>query len=250
MSEIEIHCVDRIQIVRINRPAKKNALTSAMYAALSDALVQGEAADDVRVHVLFGSDGVFSAGNDIHDFLQSAQGHPGLGPDVLRFIRLLPVLTKPLIAGVDGLAIGIGTTLLLHCDLVYASERAQFSTPFLNLGLVPEAGSSLLMVQRMGYVRAFEMLALGHTFTALEAKAAGLVNAVVAVDDLEAAVLSAAQTLASKPAGALAAARRLMRGEVTQILARIDAEAEAFRHQLQSPEAKAAFETFLTKSRG
>jgi enoyl-CoA hydratase/carnithine racemase len=250
MTDIGISRVDGIQILRLNRPAKKNALTAAMYASLVDALMSGDSASDVSVHVILGTDGIFSAGNDIHDFLRTADGSSGLGDDVLRFIRLLPLVGKPLVVGVDGLAIGIGTTMLLHCDLVYASERAQFSTPFLNLGLVPEAASSLLMPARMGYARAFEMLVLGNVFTAQQAHEAGLVNAVVHSFELEAAVMDAARRLADKPPEALAAARRLMRGDVATILKRMDEEADAFRQQLTSPEAKTALAVFLNKSRG
>lgn len=249
MPDIEISRIDRIQVLRINRPAKKNALTAAMYAALFEALVSGDGSNDIAAHVILGSSGVFCAGNDIHDFLKTAEGNPGLGADVLRFIRLLPLVSKPLIAGVDGQAIGIGTTMLMHFDLVYASEAAQFSTPFLSLGLVPEAASSLLMPQRMGYARAFEMLVLGNTFSASQAKDAGLINGIVAASDLEATVIGAARQLAAKPASALAAARCLMRGDVADILQRMDEEAEAFKHQLSSPEAKAAFAAFLNKSR-
>ena len=248
MSAIEISRSGRIQILRFNRPEKKNALTAAMYASLVDALMSGDSASEVAAHVILGSGGVFCAGNDIRDFLATAEGNAGLGEDVLRFIRLLPLIAKPLIAGVDGLAIGIGTTLLLHCDLVYASPRAQFSTPFLNLGLVPEAASSLLMPARMGYARAFEMLVLGNTFSAGHAREAGLVNAVVPSVELEAAVMEAAQRLAAMPPEALTAARRLMRGDVAAILARIDEEAEAFKDRLASPEARAAFATFMSKS--
>jgi enoyl-CoA hydratase/carnithine racemase len=250
MTDIGISRVDGIQVLRLNRPAKKNALTAAMYAELVDALISGDSASDVSVHVILGTDGVFSAGNDLHDFLRTADGSAGLGDDVLRFIRLLPLVGKPLVAGVDGFAIGIGTTMLLHCDLVYATERAQFSTPFLNLGLVPEAASSLLMPARMGYARAFEMLALGNTFSAQQAREAGLVNAVVHSYELEAAVMDAARRLAAKPTEALAAARRLMRGDVAAILKRMDEEAEAFKERLASPEAKVAVAAFLNKSRG
>jgi enoyl-CoA hydratase/carnithine racemase len=247
MSDIEISRADCVQILRLTRPAKKNALTAAMYAALVEALVAGDSDSQVAVHVILGLDGVFSAGNDLRDFLGVSDGAEGLGQEVLRFIRMLPLVGKPLIAGVDGPAIGIGTTLLLHCDLVYASDRAQFSTPFLALGLVPEAASSLLMPQRMGYARAFDMLVMGSVFSADEAKAAGLVNAVVAPQDLEAKVLDAARRLAEKPQEALASARRLLRGDVAAILKCMDDEAEAFKQRLASPEARGAIAAFLSK---
>jgi len=166
---------------------------------------------------------------------------------MLRFIRLLPVIRKPVIAAVDGNAIGIGTTLLFHCDLVYATPGSTFSTPFLDLGLIPEAASSLLMPLRMGYARAFEMLVLGEVLTAEKAAAAGFVNKVVASEILKATALDAASRLAGKPPEALAMARRLMRGDPADILARVDVEAAGFRERLRSPEAIEAFTAFLEK---
>ena len=159
-------------------------------------------------------------------------------------------MKKPLIAAVDGIAIGIGTTLLFHCDLVYAAPDATFATPFLDLGVVPEAASSLLMPQRMGYVRAFAMLVLGDPLSASDAVTAGFVNAIVPANDLDAAAIGAAQRLAKKPPEALAIARRLMRGDPSQVLSRIDEEAAAFhKSSLRSPEAIEAFSAFLEKRR-
>jgi enoyl-CoA hydratase/carnithine racemase len=236
-----------IGIIRFNRPQKKNALTAAMYVAVSDALETIEADDTARVHVLLGSPGIFTAGNDIGDFLATSQGQGGLGTDVLRCIRLFPQLTKPLIAGVDGKAIGVGTTLLFHCDLVYATLPSAFATPFLDLGLVPEAASSLLMPMRMGYARAFEMLVLGNSFSAEQGKAAGFINDIVAAEALENTVLAAAERLAAKPPAALAAARRLMRPDVAEIVQQTDREAREFQARLASPEAREAFQAFLEK---
>jgi enoyl-CoA hydratase/carnithine racemase len=244
--DIQITRDGGVQVLRLNRAAKKNALTSAMYAALADAIEAGDATPGVAAHVIVGSGGVFSSGNDINDFLATAQGG-GAPRDVLRFIRLLPRIAKPVVAGVDGPAVGIGTTLLFHCDLVYATAGAVFATPFLDLGLVPEAASSLLMPQRMGYARAFEMLALGSPFSADRMVAAGLINAIVPAGDLEAKVLEAGRALASKPPEALAAARRLMRGDPAAIMARTDEEAVTFGQRLASPEAKEAFQAFLEK---
>ena len=152
-----------------------------------------------------------------------------------------------MIAAVDGLAIGVGTTMLLHCDLVYASPGASFRTPFLDLGILPEAASSLLMPRRMGHVRAFEMLALGAPYSAEQAREAGLINAIVQPDKLEATALDAGRRLASKPPEALALARKLMRGDPVEIIARIDAEIVEFADRLASPEAKEAFQAFLEK---
>ncbi|MBS0234110.1 MAG: crotonase/enoyl-CoA hydratase family protein [Proteobacteria bacterium] len=246
-SEIAIWRDGPVQILRMARPSKKNALTGAMYAALCDALEVADADETIAAHVITGSDGVFTAGNDIGDFLATARGAGDLGKDVLRFIRLLPVIKKPLIAAVDGNAIGIGTTMLFHCDLVYAAPDATFATPFLDLGVVPEAASSLLMPRRMGYVRAFAMLALGDPISADEAVAAGFVNAVIPANDLDATAIDAAKRLALKPPEALAIARQLMRGDPAEILARTDEEVAAFRQRLRSPEALEAFTAFIEK---
>lgn len=245
--EIAVWRDGAVQILRIARPEKKNALTGAMYGALADAIEAGDADDTVAAHIITGSGGIFTAGNDIGDFLATARGTGGLAGDVIRFIRLLPVVKKPLIAAVDGNAIGVGTTMLFHCDLVYASPDATFATPFLDLGVVPEAASSLLVPQRMGYARAFAMLALGDPVSADDAVAAGFVNAVVPANDLEAAALGAAKRLAKKPPEALAVARKLMRGNPTELLSRTDEEIAAFRERLRSPEAIEAFTAFFEK---
>jgi len=244
---IEVSRVGAAQVLRLARAEKKNALTGAMYAALSDAIGAGDSEPSVAAHVIIGSGGVFSAGNDLGDFLATAKGTGNLGADVVRFIRLLPMVQKPLIAAVEGKAIGIGTTMLFHCDLVYATPDASFATPFLDLGLIPEAASSLLMPQRLGYARAFAMLALGEPMSVPDAVAAGFVNRIVAPDALEATALGAAERLAQKPPEALAMARRLMRGDASAILARTDVEVAGFRERLRSPEAAEAFTAFFEK---
>eukprot|EP01035_Chromulina_nebulosa_P009995 gene9995-13469_t len=201
--QILVSVEDGVQIVHMARPDKKNALTTAMYAAMVTALEAGAADDRVRVHLFRGEPGAFSAGNDIVDFLAAAQG-ASLSIEVVTFLKTLATADKPMVAAVDGLAIGIGTTMLLHCDLVYASPRSMFRTPFLDLGLVPEAGSSLLAPRLMGHVRAFELLCLGETFDANRAESAGIINRVVAEGDVVAAALQAAKALARKPREALA----------------------------------------------
>lgn len=246
-AEIEVSRDGDIQVLRISRPEKKNALTAAMYRALSDAIEAGDADDKVAAHVFFGKDGLFTAGNDLGDFLATAKGTGAVSNDVLRFIRLLPAVEKPMIAAVDGAAIGIGTTMLLHCDLVYATPRATFSTPFLDLGLIPEAASSLLMPRRMGYARAFEMLALGDVYTAEQALAAGLLNRVVPSADVELQALTSARRLAAKPPQALKLARRLMRGDQQEVLARTDEEIRGFSERLRSPEVAEALTAFFAK---
>ena len=246
---VEVRNEAGLNVIRLARPEKKNALSAAMYTALSEAFDSGERDGETRAHVLLGSEGAFSSGNDIADFL--AQSGAGAGLEaVLRFVRLLPMLRKPVVAGVDGLAIGIGTTVLFHCDLVYASARSVFATPFVDLGLVPEAGSSLLAPQRMGYARAFELLVMGETFSAERMHAAGLVNAIVEEAAVEKTALKAAKRLAAKPNGALALSRSLIRGDVADLGERIESEARIFKERLQSPEAQAAFNAFLTKRPG
>jgi enoyl-CoA hydratase/carnithine racemase len=236
-----------VQVLRLARPEKMNALTGAMYAALADAIEAGERDGTIAAHVICGAPGVFSAGNDLSDFLVTAKGSGGIGADGVRFIRLLPQIEKPLIAAVDGKAIGVGTTMLFHCDLVYATAQSIFATPFLDLGLVPEAASSLLMPRLMGHARAFEMLVLGEAFSAERAREAGFVNHIVAAADVESAAVAAAKKLAAKPPEALAMARRLLRGDTAVILERTDAELQLFKKRLASPEAREAFEAFFEK---
>lgn len=239
---------DGIQTIRMNRAAKKNALTRLMYDTMTAALKAGDTDPAIAVHVIFGAQGVFSAGNDIADFIQQPPDtRSGGAGGAFGFISTLPLVAKPLVAGVDGLAIGVGTTMLLHCDLVYASPAASLRTPFLDLGLVPEAASSLLAPRLMGHARAFEMLCLGEAFDAERALQAGLVNKIVPAAELEAQTLTAARRLAAKPPGALAAARKLMKGDPAEILAQIKREGAVFAERLASPEAKEAFAAFMAK---
>ncbi len=247
--EVQIRRAGDVQVVRLNRPEKKNALTRAMYDAVTDALKTAETDPAIAVTVISGTEGVFCAGNDIGDFAKRATdlGRPG-GASSL--IQTLPTLEKPLIAAVDGLAIGVGVTLLFHCDLVYASPRASFRTPFLDLGLVMEAGSSLLAPSIMGHQRAFELLCLGEPFDAEAGLRAGFVNRVVPADELEAEAMKAAARLAAKPRAALAAAKRLMKlGVKDRALEQMSREAVLFADLLQSAEAREAFAAFLEKRR-
>ncbi len=252
-ADIEHGVSGGVQTLRLARSAKKNALTVAMYEALADALKSGDARDDVRCSVILGSGGIFSAGNDIGEFLANAKAGgrttgDTTGKGAESFIRALPTIAKPIIAGVDGPAVGIGTTLLLHCDLVYATPTSSFTTPFLDLGLVPEAASSLLIPERMGHARAFEMLVLGETFSAERALAAGLVNAIVPAAELEAKVQAVAKKLAARPPEAVLISKRLMRGQARpDVLARTEEELIAFKQRLASPEALEAFQAFLEK---
>ena len=245
--DIEVARAGGAQILRLNRPEKKNALTRGMYAALVGALTAGEVADGISAHVIFGLPDVFCAGNDIADFLALASGNGNEIEDVMKFIFMLPVLKKPLLAGVSGIAVGIGTTMLFHCDLVYAAPNAVFSTPFLDLGLVPEAASSLLAPRLVGPQRAFELLVLGAPLSVERAREAGLVNEIVPAAQLEEKVLKVAAHLARKPPEALAIARRLLRGKQEDIVDCMTKEAQLFKSRLKSPEAREAFQAFLEK---
>lgn len=237
-----------VQIIRMNRPEKKNALTRAMYAAMSAALSQGDADPSVRVNVFLGVPGAFSAGNDLADFLAVATGAEG-GNEVWDFLMALANSQKPMVSGVDGIAVGIGTTLNLHCDLTFATPRTVFRTPFVDLGLVPEAGSSLLAPQILGRQGAFALLGLGEGISAEHARRVGLIYDVVEEDGLEGAVLAAAEDIAAKPPEALKIARDLMRGPRDELVARIREEAEHFRQRLKSSEAHAALSAFMSRKK-
>ena len=246
-AEIVVTEGDGVRMVRMNRPDKKNALTQTMYVEMTRALREAEANDAIRCVVLAGGPGAFCAGSDIADFQKRAEG--GLKPITVDFLHALARNAKPLLAAVDGLAIGIGTTMLLHCDYVVAASGATFATPFTKLGLIPEAASSLLGPMRMGHARAFALLVMGRAMSAEEAKAAGLINAVVDSAVLEETVLQAAREITALPAGAVALARKLIRGNLDDILRRVDTEAMHFKERLQSDEARAAFAAFLTRKK-
>ncbi len=237
---------DGVQTLRLDRPEKKNALTGQMYGDLADALEAGNADDNIRCHLICGQPEIFTSGNDIGDFLQYA-GKTGLfETPVVRFLRALVRNEKPLVASVDGIAIGVGTTLLMHCDMVFASPRALIRSPFVDLGLVPEAGSSLLGPQLMGHARAFELLCLGNAFSAESAAQAGLVNRVVE-GDVDAAALECAREIASKPPEAMSLSRKLLRGNVDVLSERVEEEIRIFAERLSAPETIAAFQAFMTK---
>jgi enoyl-CoA hydratase/carnithine racemase len=236
-----------VRLVRLNRPAKKNALTDAMYETIAEALENAAVTKSIRCVVITGGPVAFTAGADLQDFLHAAQQMDGLRPQAMRFLHRLAHAGKPLVAAVQGVAIGIGTTMLLHCDYVVAARDSRFATPFVNLGLVPEAASSLLMPRLMGTRRAFELLVLGKPLDAATAHEVGLVNAVVPAAEVEATAMTIAQEIAALPAEAVAASRRLIRGPTAEIVRRIDEEAEIFKLRLKSAEAKSAFEAFLTR---
>jgi enoyl-CoA hydratase/carnithine racemase len=239
---------DAIQVIRMNRPDKKNAITRAMYAMMATALREGDADPAVRVHVILGVPGAFSSGNDLADFMAIATGGEG-GMEVYDFLIALAEAQKPMVSGVDGIAVGIGTTINLHCDLTFATPRTEFRTPFVDLGLVPEAGSSLLAPAVLGRQQAFALLGLGEGFSAERAKAAGLIYDVVGEDALEAAVFAAAAAIAAKPPEALKIARDLMLGDRAMLVARIKEEGTHFRDRLKSDEARNAFIAFMGRKK-
>jgi enoyl-CoA hydratase/carnithine racemase len=237
-----------VQIIRMNRPEKKNAITRAMYASMARALADGDADPAVRVHVFLGVPGAFSAGNDLADFMAVATGGD-TGAEVWDFLLVLAGAEKPLVSGVDGIAVGIGATMNLHCDLTIATPRTAFHTPFVDLGLVPEAASSLLAPALLGHQRAFALLGLGEPLTAERALAAGLIYSIAPEDRLEAETFAAAERIAAKPPEAMTISRALMRGPRDQIIARIREEGEHFRARLKSDEARSAFAAFLARKK-
>lgn len=248
MSEILVHTEDGVRTVSFNRLERKNSITAAMYAALADAVEQAAHDAAVRVLVFQGHETVFSAGNDIGDFLN--QPPTGQDAPVWRFMRALATCPKPVIAAVNGPAVGIGTTLLFHCDLVYAGDNAAFSMPFVNLGLCPEFASSLLVPQMFGYHRAAEALLLGEPFMAEAALETGLVNRVLPPTETNAYAQAQARKLAAKPLASLVESKRLMKkGQAAQVLAQMGEEGASFGRMLREPAAREAFGAFMEKRR-
>jgi enoyl-CoA hydratase/carnithine racemase len=232
--------------IGIHRPEKKNALTAAMYLDLADALAAAEADADVRVTLLHGSEQAFTAGNDLNDFL----ANPPLGDDsgVARFLRVLVAAKKPLVAAVAGPAVGVGTTMLLHCDLVYAADDARFALPFVTPGLCPEAASSYLLPMLTGYQRAAQLLLLGEPFDAATARELGLVAEVVAPEKLLNVAMSTASKLAAQPPAAVRITKALMKRGLQHIIdEQMAEELREFVARLDSPEAKEALGAFLEK---
>lgn len=238
-----------ILTIEFNRPEKKNAITAAMYQAMADAIKEAENDANVRAILITGKPEVFTAGNDLDDFMKNSSASVGDRP-VWQFMRALSNATKPVVAAVAGNAVGIGTTLLLHCDLVYAAENAKFALPFTQLGLCPEFASSMLLPQVVGYQRAAEKLLLGEAFSADEAYDMGLVSRVLPLPDLQPYAQSKAATLAALPASSLRVTKRLMKHAQTEaIRTRMDEENKHFGEMLGAPEAKEAFSAFFEKRR-
>ena len=241
-----------VATIEIARPEKKNAITVAMYQAMADALDAAQADAAVRAVLVTGQPGIFTSGNDIEDFMARP---PGQGSDaaespVFRFMRALTSIDKPVVAAVTGAAIGIGTTMLLHCDFVYVSDEARLAMPFVGLGLVPEFASSLVVPQLLGRVRAAEKLLLGDPFTAAEAVEYGIANAVLPAAEVAAHARRVAERFNALPPGAVAETKRLLRrGHEASLLETIRTEGEIFARRLRSPEAQEAFSAFFQKRR-
>jgi len=243
--QIQSHYADGILTVSFNRREKKNALTSDMYAQLADIFDHRATQEDVNVVVLTGGKD-FSAGNDLEDFLARppATGN-GTAAPVWEFMRALSTCPVPVIAAVDGYAVGIGTTLLLHCEFVYSTPSTVFMLPFINLAAVPEFGSSLLMPMRCGYVKAAEMLLLGDRFDSATALQYNLINQICSSDNLMPCAMATAAKLAGKSRDALVQSKALMRRDIEPLAERISVESDAFAKRVASPEAKAAISAIL-----
>ena len=246
MSDVLQHVESGVMTLTLNRVDKKNSFTSAMYAMLADALTAAATDNAVRVVLFQGHETVFSAGNDIADFLNKPPSTPD--SPVFRFLNALATFPKPLLASVCGPAVGIGTTMLLHCDLVYAGDNAMFSMPFVNLGICPEAASTLLVPRLMGYQRAAEVLLMGDPFMAEAALEVGLVNRVVPPTEANALAQQQARRLAAKPLSSVVETKRLLKASITPaVLERMREEGAIFGRMLQEPAAKEAFSAFLEK---
>lgn len=244
--EILTSSEDGVLRVAFNRPQRKNAITAAMYTQLTDTLLAAATDAAVRVVLLHGSGGAFTAGNDLDDFVNDRPSHEDA--PVFRFVRALNAFGKPLVAAVWGAAVGIGTTMLLHCDLVYAGESTRFCVPFVRLGLCPEAASSRLLPRLAGHQRAAEKMMLGEPFGATEAQALGLVNGVLPDDAVLDHAMARARTLAALPASALQTTKALMRrGAESTVAEQLEHEGRSFRALLGSPAAAEAVAAFFEK---
>jgi enoyl-CoA hydratase/carnithine racemase len=244
---VRIEMTSGLLAITLARPEKKNALTTQMYEALVEAFELASAEPSVHVVLVDADGGDFCAGNDIADFVAMARsGQAFDSSDVFRFLRVLAAFDKPVVAAVRGRAVGIGTTMLLHCDLVYVAEDARLSTPFVDLALVPEAASSLLLPARIGHVRAFALFALGETLDGRAAVHCGLANAALPAGQVTPRARAAALTLAGKPTQSVQATKKLMR-EHGRMLAVIESEGRVFADRLMSPEARTAFQAFMTR---
>jgi enoyl-CoA hydratase/carnithine racemase len=246
MSELLFEQADGVLAITVNRPDKKNAFTAGMYRDFAERVNRANEDRAVRAILVQGAGDSFTAGHDLSEFAAINRGEDLGEPSGLPMLRALADARKPLVAAVHGRAVGIGLTMLLHCDLVYVAEDALLSVPFVNLALVPEAAASLLLPARIGHVRAFELFALGQPIDGRTAQAWGIANAALPAGEVHAKARAAAQTLAARPPAAVAITKALMRDR-DPIVRRIDEELEHFYAQLRSPEAKEAFSAFFEK---
>ncbi len=240
-----VDIADRIQTIRINRPNKKNALTRDMYSAMAAALTAADDDPGVRATIITGTGDAFTAGNDLADFMNAPPSDPD--SPVGHFLKAMVTARKPVIAAVNGVAVGIGTTMLLHCDLAYAGQSAVFQMPFVDLGLVPEAASSLLVPAMIGHRRAAELLMLGDRFSADTAADLGFVNKTVADADLQETARTAALALAAKAPEALRQTKALLKGSGEAVADRMHEEFKLFAQRLRSPELKESITAFMQK---
>lgn len=240
---------DATRVIRLRRPEKKNALTQHMYSAMSRAIDTAQNNPAIRCLIITGGSGVFTAGNDLDDFLSASRDKVERPTNAVMFLHSLVQNTKPVIAAVDGIAIGIGTVMLFHCDYVLASTTATFSTPFIRYGLVPEGASSLLMPLSIGYQRAFAMLAMGRTLDAQDAYTAGFVNAIVAPGHTETEARKAAREICALSPEAVAITRKLLKLPPDEMVRRIEQEGHHFGERMRSDEAIAAFDAFFTRKK-
>jgi enoyl-CoA hydratase/carnithine racemase len=248
VSDIAVERSGNLLSIQLNRPAKKNAMTSSMYVTIAELLDAAATDDQVRVVLWHGAGDSFSAGNDLEDFMKNPPG-PGESPQA-RLMRALINCEKPLVAAVQGVAIGGGTTMLAHCDFVYAAESARFQLPFVNLALIPEFGSSYLLPLRFGHARAAELILLGNPFDASRAADLGLVTQVVPEENLLATATETARALAEKPAAAVQACKRLIKQAFREQLEQaVKLENEEFAVRVRSDEAKEVFQAFFAKRR-
>jgi enoyl-CoA hydratase/carnithine racemase len=247
MGDVRVETADRVMTITFDRAAKKNAITDAMYGDIAAALTSAANDPAIGAVLVRGEGPDFCAGNDISMFAASAAGEADISTsNVGPFLRALSTCPKPIVAAVIGRAIGIGVTMLLHCDLVYVAADAQLSTPFIDLGLVPEAASALLIPARIGHVRSFALFALGEKLSGVEAATLGIANKALAAEDVGAAAAAAACSLAAKPLSAVVATKQLMR-DADAIEAALVADNAAFIRQLATPEAAAAFAAFAAR---
>ena len=248
---IKTATLNGVATIEIARPEKKNALTVAMYQAMADAIHAARADNAVRAVLITGQPGIFTSGNDIEDFMSrppSGSGSDALDSPVFQFMRALLDCDKPVVVAVTGAAIGIGTTMLLHCDFVYVSDEARLAMPFVGLGLLPEYASSLLVPQLMGFAKASEKLLLGDPFTGTDAVECGLANAVLPASEVVGHARRIAERFNGLPPGAVREAKRLLRGPQREaVLQTIRTEGELFAKRLRSPEAMEAFQAFFQK---